>query len=59
MWTQQQPKIRVEPVIKIVNGNEAACHMRNVVIGSTHAIETIELFRFDAGKLLVRYFIKA
>ena len=57
MWTQQQPKIRVEPVVKIINGNEAACHIRNVINGSDRAIDTIELFRFEAGVLFVRYFI--
>jgi hypothetical protein len=55
---QQRAKIRVEPVVKIVNGNEAACHVRNVIVGTGRAIETIELFRFEAGRLYVRYFIK-
>ncbi|CAG9166036.1 nuclear transport factor 2 family protein [Cupriavidus pinatubonensis] len=58
MWEQQRAKIRVEPVVKIVNGNEAACHVRNVIVGTGRAIETIELFRFEAGRLYVRYFIK-
>ena len=58
MWEQQQAKIRVEPVHKIVNGNEAACHIRNVIIGTARAIETIELFRFEEGRLFVRYFIQ-
>jgi hypothetical protein len=59
MWDQQRAKIRVEPVTKIVNANEAACHIRNVIVGTERAIETIELYRFDAGRLYVRYFIKA
>ncbi|RQH04951.1 nuclear transport factor 2 family protein [Paraburkholderia dinghuensis] len=58
MWDQQRDKIRVEPVAKIVNGNEAACYVRNVIIGTGRAIETIELYRFDAGQLYVRYFVK-
>jgi hypothetical protein len=58
MWEQQRAKIRVEPAQKIVNGNEAACHIRNVIIGTEKAIETIELFRFEEGRLFVRYFIK-
>jgi hypothetical protein len=58
MWDQQRVNIRVEPVTKIVNGNEAACYVRNVIIGTERAIETIELFRFEEGKLFVRYFIK-
>jgi hypothetical protein len=58
MWENQRANIRAEPVAKIVNGNEAACYVRNVIIGTERAIETVELFRFDAGRLFVRYFIK-
>jgi len=51
--------VEIEEVVAIVNGNEAACHNRNKVRGTSMAIETIELYRFDAdGGLLVRYFIK-
>ena len=42
----------------IVNGDEAACHNRNWVRGTDNWIETIELYRFDSGRLRVRYFIK-
>jgi ketosteroid isomerase-like protein len=59
MWSQQSAKIEIEEVELIVNGNEAACHNRNKLRGTTMAIETMELYRFDdAGSLLVRYFIK-
>ena len=58
MWEQQRTKIRVEPVQKIINGNEAACFIRNVIIGTEKAIQTIELFRFEEGRLFVRYFIQ-
>ncbi len=58
MWDQQRANIRVEPLAKIINANEAACHIRNVIIGTNRAIETIELYRFDAGRLHVRYFVK-
>ena len=58
MWTQQSAKIEIEEVIAIVNGNDAACHNRNKVRGTSVAIETIELYRFDAGRLSVRYFIQ-
>jgi hypothetical protein len=59
MWAQQSAKVEIEEVVAIVNGNEAACHNRNKVRGTSMAIETIELYRFDAdGGLLVRYFIK-
>ena len=42
----------------IINGNEVACHNRNKVRGSALAIETIELYHFDNGRLTVRYFIR-
>ena len=58
MWAQQSAKIEIEEVVAIVNGSEAACHNRNKVRGTALAIETIELYRFDAGRLSVRYFVK-
>jgi hypothetical protein len=58
MWAQQNAKIQIEEVALIVNDNEAACHNRNWVRGSDNWIETIELYRFDSGRLQVRYFIK-
>ena len=58
MWTQQNAAIAIEERALIVNGNEAACHNRNLVKGTGTAIETIELYRFDGeGRLSVRYFI--
>jgi hypothetical protein len=58
MWAQQSAKIEIDGVVVIVNGNEAACHNRNRVRGTAIAIETIELYRFDQGRLQVRYFVK-
>ena len=58
MWGQQNAKIQIEEVALIVNGNEAACHNRNWVRGTDNWIETIELYRFDSGRLQVRYFIQ-
>ena len=58
MWTRQNAAIAIEELALIVNGNEAACHNRNLVRGTERAIETIELYRFDGeGRLHVRYFI--
>jgi hypothetical protein len=57
MWEQQSAKVEVEEVVAIVNGQEAACHNRNKLRGTARAIETVELYRFDAGTLQVRYFI--
>ena len=59
MWAQQNARIEIEEVAAIVNGTEAACHNRNKVKGTSIAIETIELYRFDEnGQLSVRYFIR-
>lgn len=57
MWAQQSAKVEIEELLFTVNGSEAACHNRNKVRGTAHAIETIELYRFDAGRLSVRYFV--
>lgn len=58
MWSQQSAKIAIEEVLMIVNGSEAACHNRNKLRGTAVVIETIEVYRFDAGRLSVRYFVK-
>jgi len=57
MWAAQAAKIGIEEVALIVNGDEAACHNRNQVRGTAISIETIELYRFEAGRVTVRYFI--
>jgi hypothetical protein len=58
MWDQQNPKIQVESIATIVNAGEAACHNRNWIRGTQNWIETIELFRFESGRLMVRYFVQ-
>jgi hypothetical protein len=57
MWVRQNAKIKIEEVVAIVNADEAACHNRNWVRGTQTWIETIEVYRFHAGRLQVRYFI--
>jgi hypothetical protein len=59
MWDEQNAKIEIEVILKIVNGTEAACHHRNHVRGAGRAINTIELFAFGDGLLTVRYFISS
>lgn len=58
MWAQQNSRIEIEEVALIINGSEVACHNRNKVRGNSLAIETIELYHFDNGRLTVRYFIQ-
>jgi hypothetical protein len=57
MWTQQNPRIRIEVVACIVNGDEAACHHRNLLREGIGGIETMETYRFTEGRLYVRYFV--
>ncbi len=58
MWDQQNSKFSVEVALSIIAANEAACHHRNVMRDGSAVIETIELYKFEQGKTLVRYFIK-
>ena len=58
MWADQNDKIEVEVLKAIVNGAEAACYHRNHVRGTTLAVDTIELYSFEQGKLHIRYFIE-
>ncbi|CAN7758467.1 nuclear transport factor 2 family protein [Pseudorhodoferax sp. LjRoot39] len=57
MWEHQSAKVEIEEVVTIVNGAEAACHNRNKLRGADRGIETVEIYRFDAGVLQIRYFI--
>lgn len=57
MWERQNSAVEIEEVQVIINGNEAACHNRNRIKGTGKVVETIELYRFDPGRLSVRYFI--
>jgi hypothetical protein len=57
MWAQQSARIDVQVVVGIASGNEVACHNRNRLRDDSGAIETIELYRLEAGTLHVRYFI--
>jgi len=59
MWAQQSAKIEVEEALLVVNGSEAACHALNKVRGTAMVIHTLEIYRFEAGTLAVRYFIQA
>jgi len=59
MYDKHNAQIRLEVVTTIVNGNEAAVHHRNRIAGTDLAIESLETYRFDAGRLWVRYFLKS
>jgi hypothetical protein len=38
-----------------INGNEAAVHHRNRIVGTDTAIDSIETYHFEPGGLFVRY----
>jgi len=56
-WNKHNTQITVEVVAMIVNGQEVAVHHRYHIAGTRSAIEAIETYRFDPGRLYVRYFI--
>lgn len=58
MFDKHNAQFRLEVVETIINGNEAAVHHRNCIIGSEAVIESIETYRFDPGRLSVVYFLK-
>lgn len=58
MYDKHNRQIRLEVVATLVNGSEAAAHHRNCMVGTDLVIESIETYRFDAGRLCVRYFLK-
>jgi hypothetical protein len=58
MYDKHNAQFRLEVVTTIINGNEAAAHHRNCIIGTDLVIESIETYRFTPGGLHVRYFLK-
>ena len=58
MYDKHNHQFRLEVVNTIINGNEAAVHHRNCIVGTNQVIESIETYRFGPGSLHVRYFLK-
>ena len=56
MWDEYGGRVKGEIVEILVNGNEAACHFLNVRKDSGIRNPSIETYRFDDGKLTVRYY---
>jgi hypothetical protein len=57
MYDKHNHQFRLEVVTTIINGNEAAAHHRNCIVGTNLVIESIETYRFGPGTLHVRYFL--
>ena len=58
MWDRHNRQITLDVVATIIHGNEAAAHHRNCIVGTSTAIESMETYRFEPGRLTVRYFLK-
>ena len=58
MFDKHNHQFRLEVVNTVINGNEAAVHHRNCIVGSNQVIESIETYRFGPGTLHVRYFLQ-
>ena len=58
MWDKHNGQFELGVVSTIINGNEAAIHHHNKIVGTGVVIESIETYRFEPGKLSVRYFLK-
>jgi len=59
MYDKHNAQFRLEQVTTIINGTEAAAHHRNCIRGTDTVIESIETYRFEPGRLYVRYYLKA
>jgi hypothetical protein len=57
MFDQHNANISLDVVSTIINGNEAALHHRNCIVGTGLAIESIETYWFEVGRLFVCYYL--
>ena len=56
MWDTYAGQVVVEVLEILVNGNEAACSIRNVRTATGLYNPSIETYRFEDGMLHIRYF---
>ena len=54
MWDAYAGRVRSEVVEVLVNGNEGACFLRNLRTESGVANPSIEIYRFEEGRLHIR-----
>jgi hypothetical protein len=59
MWDKHNTQFELVVATTAINGNEAAVHHHNNIRGTDVTIESIETYRFEPGRLWVRYFLKA
>jgi limonene-1,2-epoxide hydrolase len=56
MIHQYRGKVRTDLLQLIVNGNEAAAHVANRFVENGASMPSIETYRFDGGRMEIRYF---
>jgi hypothetical protein len=56
MWDTYGGQFRVDIGHIMVNGNEGACLFHNVLVAENKSSPTIEIYKFEGGKLNIRYF---
>jgi hypothetical protein len=56
MWDTYNTEIHAEPQQILVNGNEGAVYVHNIVKKDGAVHPSIEIYRFVDGKLHIRYF---
>lgn len=56
LWDTYNGKVRSDVLAMMVNGNEGACYTNNVRLVGGMGRKSIEIYKFDAGELHIRYF---
>lgn len=56
MWDTYNSLVEVELGEVLVNGNEGACYIRNILVEDGMVTPSIEIYRFENGVLHVRCF---
>jgi hypothetical protein len=56
MWDTYGGTVRTDVIQVLVNGSEAACHYNNVRLATGLGNPSIETYRFEDGRLHIRYF---
>ena len=56
MWDNYNGKVRTDIVEILVNGDEGACYFHNVRVATGAFNPSIEIYKFAAGRLHIRYF---
>ena len=58
IWDKHNTQFWLQVLTTFLNGQEAAVHHHNCIIGSAVVIESLETNRFEPGRLFVVYHLK-